>query len=172
MSAYMVSPTHIDALLTAGLTWVRYGPLRWMDTAEGIPADTYEPGEPWGAGAIRWFNEHRRELTRETAGRVGALLLAENRRSVDHRYAENDWEEPYVFTPLQGRPDPLIVLNALSCYEYQSCEHPEWPKSEASRFCDALKSTAIREATIDVDVWEITNRNVFLRNDLTRGIVR
>jgi hypothetical protein len=170
MSAYMVSPTHIDALLTAGLTWVRYGPLRWLDTAEEPPADAYEAGEAWGPGMIRWFNAHRQELTRETAGRVGAMLLAENRRSVDHRYAEEEWEEPYVFNPLRGKPDPLVVLCALRCLEYQSSEHPEWPKSEASKFCEALKAAAIREATIDVDVWEITSRDVFQLHELRQGI--
>jgi hypothetical protein len=170
MSAYMVSPTHIDALLTAGLTWVRYGPLRWFDGTEPPPDDAYQPGAPWGPGAAKWIREHSRELTRETAGRVGAMLLAENRRSVDHRYAEEEWEEPYVFNPLRGNPDPLVVLCALRCYEYQSSEHPDWPKSEAYRFCEALKTAAIREATMDIDVWEITDRNVFQLHELRRGL--
>jgi hypothetical protein len=60
----------------------------------------------------------------------------------------------------------LIVLCALRCYEYQSSESPGWQQSEAIRFCEALKATAIREATMDVDVWEIADRNVFLRSQL------
>jgi hypothetical protein len=172
MSAYMVGRTHIDAMLTAGLSWQRYGPVRWLDTAEAAPADAYEPGEPWGPGAIRWYNAHRRELTRETAGQTGAMLLAENRRSVDHRYNEQELEEPYLFSPLRGKPDPLIVLRAISCYEYQSCEGPDWKQSEAFRFCEALKATAIREATMDVDVWEIADRNVFLKAQLGFGLER
>jgi hypothetical protein len=166
----MVGRTHIDALLTAGLSWNRYGPIRWMDTADAPPPEAYAEGEPWGPAAVRWYNEHRKELTRETAGQVGAMLLAENRRSVDHRYAEEEWEEPYVFNPLRGRPDPLVVLRALSCYVYQSCEHREWPQSEAARFCEALQSAAIREATMDIDVWEITDRNVFQLHELGRGL--
>jgi hypothetical protein len=172
MSAYMVGRTHINALLTAGLSWNRYGPIRWLDTAQGPPADAYREGEPWGPGAIRWYNQHRRELTRETAGYVGGMLLAENRRSVDHRYAESELEEVYLFHPLRGRPDPLIVLRALQCYEYQSSESPGWPKSEAFRFCEALRHKAINEATIDLDVWEITNRDVFQLAELRKGYDR
>jgi hypothetical protein len=166
----MVGRTHIDALLTAGLSWQRYGPVRWLDTAEPPPEDAYQAGEPWGPGMVRWYNAHRKELTRETAGQTGAMLLAENRRSVDHRYAESELEEPYLFNPLRGTPDPLIVLCALRCYEYQSSESPGWQQSAAFRFCEALKATAIREATMDVDVWEIADRNVFQLHELRRGL--
>lgn len=48
-------------------------------------------------------SECKRELTSETAGRVGAVLLAENRRSVDHRYDEEESEEPYRETPDAAR---------------------------------------------------------------------
>jgi hypothetical protein len=119
MSAYVVDKTHIDAMLTAGLdpAWHRGNPLRWLDEPE--PVTNYEQGEAWGPGWIAWTNQHLQRLTDETAGRVGAMLWAENRRSVNHRYVEDEWEEPYEFGRLRGNPEPTIVLMAIDCYEYQ-----------------------------------------------------
>jgi hypothetical protein len=71
------------------------------------------------------------------------MLLAENRRSVDHRYAEEEWEQPYLFKRLPGVPNPVAVLKALDGFEYQACEHPEWEKSEAHAFVQALRKRAI-----------------------------
>ena len=36
------------------------------------------------------------------------------------------------------------VLKATDCYEYQSCEHPEWPSSNAHDFIQALRKDAWR----------------------------
>jgi len=49
----------------------------------------------------------------------------------------------YLFHPLPGTPDPLVVLKAIACLEYQSCEHPGWLDSEARVFCQALRRVAI-----------------------------
>ena len=35
------------------------------------------------------------------------------------------------------------ALKALDCYEYQSCEHPEWETSEAFEFCRAMRNLLI-----------------------------
>jgi len=148
MSAFEVDNTHIDALLTAGMhrAYTNYGPLGWME------------GPAYGAP-----NGHRVELTRETADRMGAILLAENQRSVNHRYSKDDLEEIYTFKRLEGYPHPLVILRALQCYEYQACETDDWEDSEAYRFCAALRSAAIRILTNDVDTWEIVDRNEFVK---------
>ncbi len=52
------------------------------------------------------------------------MLLAENARSFNHCHDELDWEPVYLFHPLPGAPDPLVVLKAIACLQYQSCEHP------------------------------------------------
>ncbi|MGH3900427.1 MAG: hypothetical protein ACRDTA_19720 [Pseudonocardiaceae bacterium] len=57
-----------------------------------------------------------------TAGRVGAMSLAENTRSVNYLHEEGCWEPVYLFHPLPGTPDPLAVLKAIAGLEYQSCE--------------------------------------------------
>lgn len=161
MSAFMVSTDHIDALLTAGMSGVRrYGPLRWMVPAP-VNEHAYQAGEPWGPEASQEYEQRRRELTEETAGQVGAMLLAENRRSVDHRYAEEEIEEPYLYhryprnvsrAELRAQHEagtlprplaPVDILKMIECYEYQSCEHPEWETSEAHAFCQALRMDQI-----------------------------
>src|SRR5262249_23034135 len=142
MSAFVVSKTHIDALLTAGLDLApRLSPLRWLSPAEPVPG-THEPGEPWGPAAIVEYNRRGQRLTPGPAGRGGGPLPAENQRSVNHRYIEHEAEEPYVFERYRRPLKPVEVLKALACYEYQSCEHAEWQSREAKAFCDALRLEA------------------------------
>ena len=74
------------------------------------------------------------------------MLLKENYRSVNHRYDEGptaEIQDPYVFSRLLVRIDPVAVLRAISVLEYQSCEHPGWEGSEAQAFCRALQGRAI-----------------------------
>lgn len=155
----MVNKRHIDFLVTAGLRLVRppASAMRWLAPAEACP-ETHQRA-PWEDEVER----RRRELTRETASLVGAMLWAENRRSVDHRYDETELEDCYDFEEYHGasRPhgsiDPVHVLSALRCYEYQSCEHPEWEASEAHAFCEALRQLAIRSLHgYSSGPWEIT----------------
>jgi hypothetical protein len=136
MSAYVVDKTHIDALLTAGLT--------------NPPAAYYH-------------GDQRHEITHQTAGTIGAMLWAENVRSVNYRYQEDEWEQVYELTELDGTIKPLIVLKAISCYEHQSCEHPEWEQSEAHAFCRALQDRMIGQLPgyDDAPGWEISDPRVF-----------
>lgn len=165
MSAFVVDKTHIDVLVFAGLSGPRhYGPLRWQWPAltEEDERDAYEAGQPWGPRAIELAQERDRRLTDETAGRVGAMLWAENVRSVNHRYAEDEWEEVYEYRGLMGQVDPIIVLNAINCYEYQSCEHPEWERSEAYAFIQALRAKMISRLIPEGSPgWDISDRDVF-----------
>lgn len=161
MSAFIVNKSHLDYLISAGFAGRRGGVLRWYAPAEEVPAEpTHQRGEPWGPGMVDHMAPRRRELTIETANQVGAMLAAENRRSVDHRYNETELEDFYTFTryPGSGTPglDPVQVLKAIACYEYQSCEHPEWETSEAHEFCRALRHRTIdRLPGYDEAAWEI-----------------
>ena len=167
MSAFIVNKTHLDYLITAGLRYARHGALSWFAPADEPPeAPTHQRGEPWGPGAVAYAQTRRRELTHDTADQVGAMLAAENRRSVDHRYNEDELEDFYTFTRYPGsgkrgsvgRPGfaPTQVLKAISCYEYQSCEHSGWEESEAHDFCRALRHAAINALPgYEEAVWEI-----------------
>ena len=160
MSAHMVDNTHIDYLLSSGLSSRASDVVRWydVDPAQNLPDDAYQRGNWIGRGSIRWHQEHARELRLDTADRVGAVLLAENRRSVDHRYDEEDLEEFYSFRRV--RPDtitPIRVLDACRGYVYQSCEHPGWHTSEARQVIEAIKNRMIARLCGDADGWHITD---------------
>lgn len=160
--------THLSVLVTAGLVYGYPTALQWGSSMELSPEDekgAYQRGKPWGPEAARIFREQVRELTLETAGRVGAMLAAENRRSVDHRYDETEAEIPYTFTLLSGPVDPVVVLKALACYEYQSRHHPGWPKSEAYQFCQSLRHHAIAHLPgYEGAPWVIEDPKVFHRD--------
>ncbi|MGW6332147.1 hypothetical protein [Nocardia rhamnosiphila] len=70
---------------------------------------------------------------------LGQLLWDENVRSVDHRYQETNPRDRYVLHTTEGDLDPLAVLKAIDCYQYQACEHPEWADSNASAWMTQLR---------------------------------
>jgi hypothetical protein len=77
----------------------------------------------------------RSPVDEEECNRRGAVLWAENWRSLEALYgdrAEERWaRETYVYSPLWPRHwKPVEVLKAIDCYEYQSCEHLECMISE------------------------------------------
>ncbi|MFV0434265.1 MAG: hypothetical protein ACK5LO_09825 [Leucobacter sp.] len=139
MSAFTVPIEHIRAMINAGLD-IEYGPLRWRaaQLTEEQKQRAYERGEPWGREATDVYRETFRELTHANAEAVGVMLMAENRRSVDYRYDEQEIEEFYTHGP-SSRREPIEILKAISCYEYQSCETPDWGQSESASFCQALR---------------------------------
>lgn len=159
MSAFVVDEMHIHVMVNAGLAYPMHGDkLRWLvrELTDEEKVQSYTRGEPWGPGATAIYGQLRRELTSKTAGFVGAMLWAENVRSVNHRYSEEEWEQPYQFKTLRGVPNPLAVLKAIACYEYQSCEHEDWEESESYRFCQSLRKAAINKLPgYDEMPWEI-----------------
>lgn len=156
MSAFEVCVTHIDALVSAAARRDALGSLSWYHGE--VPGSA--PGEalPSRNDYLAALTAAKREVTIANAGAWGAALLAENRRSIDHRYAEEDIEAPYEFTEIRGPLDPVAILKALSCYEYQSCEHPGWRASEAHSFCEALRARMIRSLPgYDDAAWEVSD---------------
>lgn len=122
MSAFVVSKAHIDALVRLAQVYnVRAGRI-----------DPMQGGDE-----------------------AGAALLNECVQSVQYRYPDDKpeqlpgpvnayWRQPYSYSPLRGRvPSPIEGLKLISCYEYQSCEHPGWESSGAKQFCEALRDTLI-----------------------------
>jgi hypothetical protein len=140
MSSWVVDKTHIDLLITAGLTF---------------------PGQALPGGTLTWIHQdRRRELTRDNADAIGGKLWAENYASVHHTYPDDDTGPDgglpgprgfegvhtltYTFQAIPGVLDPVVVLKQIACYAYQSCDHDSWPASEAAAITDALRSAAIR----------------------------
>lgn len=147
MSANMVGEIHIDALITAGLQvqrWAGESEMYW-----------YHPG------ADGHMKQHR--LNDGTASAVGAMLLAENQRSVNYRYSEDEAAPAYTYRPMPGEANPVDILKAIQGFEYQSCETPDWYESVAHSFCQALRHRMISRLPgyRDSGAWEITSRNFF-----------
>jgi hypothetical protein len=163
MSAFIVSTDHIDALLTGAKILCRpYAPFRWYlkgcEQTHDL-ASFVDPNDP----------------DCDPISAVGRMLIAENVASVSYRYGEKDLAElpgpndqtglhgDYRFREFAGYPDPIVILKAVACYRYQSCETPDWEESEAFAFCDALEKTAISRLPgyDDAPGWSICDRSVF-----------
>lgn len=132
MSAYIVDKNHIDYLLEAAVTFER-GRFNWYHNQEQHQLKGYD-------------DESRRA--------VGQMLWDENVKSVMARYPSDSPEElpgpglpTYQYEPANVcwmKMDPVQVLKAVACYEYQSCEHAEWGTSSAQVFVHTLRGIAIR----------------------------
>jgi hypothetical protein len=109
MSAFTLGTDHIDLLITVAMR---------------IPG----------------FNEQVVNIPK-TADLLGQDLVDENYASVNYRYASHDDPE----TPPEYHWQPvaevqaeklsalllLQIINAVNCYDYQTCEHPAWTDSKA-----------------------------------------
>lgn len=171
MSAFLVSTTHIDAMVTAGLVLGRtYGPLIWFDgDPSELPAMDHEG-----------YQAMRRELTYSTADDVASMLYAANWRSINYRYPDtidDPFNAPgpigaalpmqYTFRKLAGTPHVPDVLTLISCYEYQTCEFPEWRRSEAFAFCQALRLACCDLISKDSAVqWDLDDRSIWTKRAL------
>lgn len=95
----------------------------------------------------------------EQRNRIGQVLWTENARSVAYRYSAAPSSEvedyDHAFPGVEAF-EPVKGLKLIDCYEYQSCEHPEWSDSEAKRICAQLRSICIRRlAGYDAAPWGI-----------------
>lgn len=124
MSAFHVSATHIGAIARAA-TSTRRGDVR-------VPPDCLD------------------EFGTPDFGKVFAALANENARSVAYRYSEEP--EPVQSIgregvyPLAWQKPCGWLLKVLDCYEYQSCEHPDWEGSHVKRMIDDLRAASWRRA--------------------------
>jgi len=131
MSAYVVEDKHITYLLEAAAS----------PSILGHQSDfSY------------WFNDARHSFTGVATERIakGQMLLDANVRSVSHCYGKHRYEkhdEYIAYEPgshVWDTIDPVHVLKACHCFEYQCSETPDWKESEAYAFIQDLKAQAER----------------------------
>lgn len=124
MSAYILGDDTIDLLVTAGVRGVG------LDARLGV----------FHEGDWRIWSRY------EDTDSLGSLLKTANYESVNYRYQETTPCEAYHYNgdgivPYLGAS--VIswgqVLQAVRCYEYQSCEAPTWDSSLAKAVCDAIR---------------------------------
>jgi hypothetical protein len=139
MSAFMVSKSHIDALVHAAY----FGPRG----VRGLPQSGHWC-KPQFKGCHNWGFEQMND--------VGEMLIRENLSCIHARYPDTltdpegtpgpiaqYWLQPYEHETPTRKMGVVEALKALDCYEYQSCEHPEWDKSEAFEFCRSMRHSLI-----------------------------
>lgn len=120
MSAYMVSDKHISAMLAAA-----------------------NPSY-WAKNHGRFMHYHGQWKEYDSNQALGQILASQNRRSVNHRYAEGEPIPEFQFEGSIPAPEPVQLIKLCDCYEYQSCETDDWNKTEAHAISQALRECAIR----------------------------
>ena len=79
-------------------------------------------------------------------GKVVADLFQLNSSSVAHRYRDPvEAVEPPKFVEVVSRLDPLVVMKAILCFQYQSDELPEHRDHPAWTFTEQLLSASVRQ---------------------------
>lgn len=127
MSAFLVGHDHIDALLTFAVE-----------------------------KRVSYWNkdtDSRVEIRRENATEIGRILIAENVRSIQCRYPDDDGEDDtasYYFTRWVEPVSGVAILKGCSCFDYQACETSDYETTLAHTIVDAIRHHAI----YDVPGWD------------------
>lgn len=157
MSAFILGEDTLDLLVTAGI---------------------------WGVGddaRLRVFHgdQHHTFSRYEDADKLGSILKTANYESVNYRYKETTPCEPYHHRGADIAPflgGKVIswgqVLQAVRCYEYQSCEAPTWGDSLAKAICSAItRKVCGRIADEDEAEWEWTREHAEeIKNTIREGL--
>jgi len=75
------------------------------------------------------------------------ILRAENERSVNYRYREQmpTSTVTFRFVDTRAMPPAVSIVKACNCYDYQTCETPDYYGTDAARIVDAIRHTAIAQ---------------------------
>jgi hypothetical protein len=124
MSAFILGDDTIDLLVTAGVRGVG------LDARLAV----------YHGDKMHYWSRY------EDTDSLGSLLKTANYESVNYRYKEATPCEAYHWNPngilpyIGGRVISWgQVLQAVRCYEYQSCEAPTWETSLAKAVCGAIR---------------------------------
>jgi hypothetical protein len=107
--------------------------------------------------ALAVYAAQHRVFHAADAKKIGDILHAENVRSVNYRYRETTQPSFAVCEWAAFRRFSLVqIIKAAHCLSYQSCEHPDWPESEACKIGHAIISHAAHSLPgYDAAEWEI-----------------
>jgi len=134
MSAFIVSTYHINALVS-------------FATSPGtIPAHARDPVQYIFNGALLYLRPQH----------AASVLYAQNVRSVNARYRENEPDREIHFTRINtSHLTPADIVKACDCLSYQSCETDDWEMTEAYVILDAIRTRAVRELCKGSTVWAL-----------------
>lgn len=133
MSAWLVSREHIDVLVTAGI-----------DAGLITPDEAVETGEfLWRANAA-----NLRFLYGDRADECGPV--------------ETEGYGAYQARRIDGPHEYGWLLTQATCYDYQSCDAPTWPTSQAKAY--------IIELAERLETWAQISVNTALARDYCWGV--
>jgi len=94
-------------------------------------------------------------FTKEFLNKTGQTLVDENFKSVNYRYNESNQPYKYIFEQVRNI-NPIQVLKAINCLDYQSCEHNTWKRSNARKILDDIRDICINKLPgYDDFQWEV-----------------
>lgn len=135
MSAFVLSNAHLLALLNFAASY---------DQAPRLPAF-------YLAGGRTLATTSAADL--QTAAEI---LLAQNVASVNYRYRESAPAPAIVFNYSSRPTDPVQILKACACYDYQAGETPDYSQTDAAAIVDRIRRAAIAALPgYDAADWEI-----------------
>lgn len=77
---------------------------------------------------------------------VSNILYKENIKSVNHRYREKTKTSGWKTLDKKIEPISLMqVYKLVQCLDYQSCEHLQWPLSDAYKMLKQLETKIVPE---------------------------
>lgn len=72
------------------------------------------------------------------------ILIAENYRSVNHRYPHQAEPHKIQYKPMSTFSfTPVDILKACDCYDYQACETNDYRQTQAAKIIDRIRAMAI-----------------------------
>jgi len=131
MSCYIVETKHIVYLAKAA---IHFGGFRGFSYYSKNRGTRIEYG-------------HNLEHTQKLAN----VLNAENYKSYNYRYKEEDTSIPEITIDdvmaynWGGMYKPGEVAKAISCYDYQSCEHPDYEDSDAHAAVQSMRYDLLQQ---------------------------
>lgn len=104
-----------------------------------------------GSWPVTFYHNGQRQdfgdsMSRETWEAVGAILWNANRASVAECYSEPMGDDTFTvkdLAVLHGSPRAVVILKALACLEYQSCDWTGWEESLPNRIVRRIRGAAI-----------------------------
>jgi len=121
MSSFIVTAAHINAIVTAA-----------TKTSDG-------------RGVSYYFKGDTTYINAETAEFIARTLYIENVRSVNYRYNERTRFNGFAFELDTVKRSPIAIIKLVNSLEYQSCERPDFAKSEAKAILTAISTAMVRQ---------------------------
>lgn len=114
----------------------------------------------YGVNFLYEENNQMKMIGRETSRmrytndieKIGQILLDQNYRSVNYLYDEDTPADLFEYKRLPS--DAGVQFGCIKCYEYQSCETPDWGGSYIETSLGHLKDAITRRCLSDLGLEE------------------